>query len=156
MIFPSSFFPVNSDCYPMIYTGGGAYSKHEQGLGVAASISGNATWRLRFPLPPVFPTGTAKLRLLALSSAQTGTAKINPQWVAVSAGTSPSGASLSSEGTSDLTWASGDNDKYKELKITLDATTLAVNQVIVMDLIFITSGWTLAQVSCWLPFVIWE
>jgi hypothetical protein len=156
MISPSSFFPVNSDTFPMIYVGGGANSKHEQGLGVAASIGSNATWRLRFTLPPVFPGGTLKLRLLALSSAQAGTAKVNPQWVAISAGTSPSGASLFSEGTSDLTWASGDNDKYKELKITLDATSYAVNQVIVMDLIFVTSGWTLAQISCWMPYLIWE
>jgi hypothetical protein len=139
----------------MIYIGGGANSKHEMGLGVAASLGGNATWRLRFALPPVFPAGTATLKLLALSSAQTGRAKVNPQWVAVAVGESPSGATLVSEDTWDLDWGSGDNDKYKQLLIELNASTYAVNKVVVMDLIFVSSGWTLAQVSCWKPFLVW-
>lgn len=155
MISPSSFYPTNSDAFPMIYVGAGANSKHEQGLGVAASIAANTTWRLRFALPPVFPSGVANLRLIALANAQTGGAKINPNWAAVAVGESPSGASLSSEGTWDLFWTSGDNDKYKKLDVELNATTLAVNKIIAMDLTFLTSGWTLAAVSCWMPYICW-
>ena len=48
-------------------TGGGANSKHDEGLGVEASLGANATWRLRFQMPHTLPTGTGKLRLLALA-----------------------------------------------------------------------------------------
>jgi hypothetical protein len=61
----------------------------------------------------------------------------------------PSSATLNAEGTSTLTWAAGDNDQYRELKITLDADTPVAAEVIVMDLVFETTSWTLAQVSTW-------
>ena len=46
--------------------------------------------------------------------------------------------------------------EYKELKITLDADTPVAGEVIVLDLVFETASWTLAQVSTWQPTVIFE
>lgn len=157
-IFPHSAYPVTSgNVFPNFHVGAGANSKHDEGLGVAASIGADSTWRLRFWMPPSsLPSGTCKLRLLALANATSGSAKVNPKWVSVAPEEDPSGATLNAEGTSTLTWAAGDNDQYKELKITLDADTPVAGEVIVMDLVFETSSWTLAQVSTWQAAVIWE
>jgi hypothetical protein len=156
ILSPSSFFAADSNCYPVFYVGSGSYSITEQGLGVAASLGSNTSWKLRFFLPSKLPSGTLKLRLVALSKALTVSAKINPQCEVVAMGSNPGSTALVSQVTSTLTWASGDNDKYKELKITLTGITPVINSVLVMDLFFLTSGWTLAQASCWVPFLIWE
>lgn len=156
-ILPHSAFPVTSgNVFPNFHVGGGANSKQDLGLGVAASIGSDSIWRLRFLMPPSIPNGTAKLRLLALANATSGNAKVNPKCANVAAGSSPSGASLTAEGTNTLTWAAGDNDKYKELKITLTGAVPASGQVLVVDLTFEASGWTLAQVSTWIASIIWE
>jgi len=143
--------------FPNFHVGAGANSKHDDGLGVEASVGADSTWRLRFLMPPTsLPTGTCKLRLLALANATSGDAKVNPKWVSVAVEESPSGATPVAEGTSTLTWAAGDNDQYKELKITLDADTPTAGEVIVLELVFETTSWTLAQVSTWIASVIWE
>lgn len=157
-IFPHSAFPVTAGrVFPNFHVGAGANSKHDEGLGVEASVGANATWRLRFMMPPTsLPAGTCKLRLLALANATSGDAKVNPSWASVAVEESPSGATLQAEGTSTVTWGAGDNDQYKELKVTLDGDTPVAGEIIVMDLIFETSSWTLAQVSTWQAAVIWE
>jgi hypothetical protein len=127
-----------------------------EGLGVEASVGADTTWRLAFKMPPSLPTGTCKLRLLALANANTGAAKVNPKWGSVAAEESPVTVSRTAEGTSTLTWSTGDEWQYKELKITLDADTPTANEIIEMDLVFETSSWTLAQVSTWLAAVIFE
>jgi hypothetical protein len=71
------------------------------------------------------------------------------------AGSSPSAITLTAETQTSLTWAGGDNDKYKEAKITLTATP-AGNDMLVVALTFNTTNWTLAQVSTWLASIIWE
>lgn len=157
-IFPHSAFPVTAgNVFPNFHTGAGANSKQDEGLGVAASIAADSAWRLRFLMPPTtLPTGTCKLRLLALANATSGDAKVNAKWVSVAPEESPSDATLIAEGTSTLTWGAGDNDQYKELKVTLDADTPVASEVIVMDLTFETASWTLAQVSTWQACVVWE
>jgi len=156
-IFPSSAYPVTGGkVFPNFHVGAGANSKHDEGLGVMASVDGDATWRLRFQMPPTLPSGTCKLRLLALANATSGNAKVNPKWASVAPEESPSGATLNAEGTSTLTWGAGDNDQYKELKVTLDADTPVASEMIVLDLVFETSSWTLAQISTWIASVIWE
>jgi hypothetical protein len=156
-IFPHSTYPATSGkVFPNFHVGAGANSKHDEGLGVMASVNADSTWRLRFQMPPSLPTGTGKLRLLALANATSGAAKVNPKWVSVAAAESASGATPVAEGTSTLTWAAGDNDKYKELKVTLDADTLVASEVVVMELVFETTSWTLAVVSTWIASVIWE
>lgn len=156
-IFPHSAFPVTAGrVFPNFHVGASANSKHDEGLGVEAGVGADATWRLRFQMPPTLPTGTGKLRLLALANATSGVAKINPKWVSVAIEEDPSGATLNAEGTSTVTWSTGDNDQYKELKVTLDADTLVASEEVVMDLVFETTDWTLAQVSTWIASVIWE
>jgi len=156
-IFPHSAVPVTSGrVFPNIHIGAGASSKHDEGLGVEASVGADATWRLRFQMPPSLPSGTCKLLLRALANATSGNAKVNPKWASVAAEESPSGATLNAEGTSTLSWSTGDNDQYKELKITLDADTPVAGEEIAMDLVFETTSWTLAQVSTWIVSIIWE
>ena len=156
-IFPHSTFPVTADrVFPNFHVGAGANSKHDEGLGVEASVGADSTWRLRFQMPPSLPTGTGKLRLLALANATSGVAKVNPKWVSVAVEEDPSGATLNAEGTSTVTWSTGDDDQYKELKVTLDADTLVASEEVVMDLVFETTSWTLAQVSTWIASIIWE
>lgn len=157
-IFPNSAFPVTAGrVFPNVHVGAGANSKHDEGLGVEASLGADAIWRLRFQMPPTtLPTGTGKLRLLALANATSGAAKVNPKWVSVAVEEDPSGATPVAETVQTVTWAAGDNDQYKELKVTLDADTLVASEVVVMDLVFETASWTLAAVSTWQASVIWE
>lgn len=157
-IFPHSAFPVDAGkVFERIHVGGGANSKHDVGMGVMASVDADATWRLRFAMPPTsLPSGTGKLRLLALAAATSGDAKINPKWASVAVEESPSGATLNAEGTTTLTWGAGDTDQYKETKITLDADTLVAGEIVAMDLVFETTSWTLAVFSNWIASIIWE
>ncbi len=156
-IFPHSAFPVTADrVFPNFHVGAGANSKHDEDLGVEASVGADSTWRLRFQMPPSLPTGTGKLRLLALANATTGVAKVNPKWVSVAVEEDPSSATLNAETTQTVTWGAGDADQYKELKITLDADAIVAGEEVVMDLVFETASWTLAAVSTWITSIIWE
>lgn len=138
------------------YHQGATNSRSDEGVGVEASLGADSTAELRFQLPPALPSGTGKLRLIALANATTGSAKLNPQWASVAMEESPDTVTLNAEGTQTLTWGAGDNDQYKELKVNLDADTLVAGEVVVMNLIFETTSWTLAQVSTWQPSIIWE
>ena len=135
---------------------GATNSRSDEGIGVEASLTADSTAELRFEMPPSLPTGTGKLRLLALSNATTGAAKVNPTWASVAVEENPDTISITAEGTGTITWSTGDNDQYKELKVTLDADTLVAGEVVVLNLVFETTGWTLAQVSTWSPSIIWE
>jgi len=157
IIFPYSVYPVTAGkVFENVHVGAGANSKHEVGLGVMASVDGDAIWRLRFWMPPELPTGTGKLYQRALANATSGVSKTNVKWVSVASEEDPSGATLNAEGTDTITWSTGDNDQYKELKTTLDADTLVVSEIVVMDWTFETTSWTLAQVSTWFAGIIWE
>lgn len=155
-IFPRSAYPTTSNAFPYVYIGAGANSKHEEVLGVAASLAADTIWRLRFQMPPTLPTGTGKLRLLLLANATSGNAKINPKWVSVAVEENASSATPVAETVQTVTWAASDNDQYKELKVTLDADTLVESEEVVMDLTFETASWTLAQILGVIPSIIWE
>lgn len=158
-IFPHSAFPVSAgDVFPNFHVGAGANSKHDEGLGLAnaTDVAANATWRLRFQMPPTLPTGTGKLRMLALANATSGVVKPNVNWVSVAVEEDPSGATLNAEGVGTITWGAGDNDQYKELKVTLDADTLVASEEVVMDLVFEDASMTLAVVSTYIVSIIWE
>ena len=127
-VFPHSVYPTTSDAFPNVHIGAGANSKHDEGLGVSASLGTDTVWRLRFQMPPSLPTDTGKLRLLALANSATNAAKVNPSWASVAVEEDPSSATLNAEGTGTITWASADEDVYKELKITLDADTLVASE----------------------------
>lgn len=157
-IYPSSAYPADSQgrLFPNFYSGsGGNAAPHDEGLGVKASLDADATWELRFPVPPAFPSGTLKLRLLALANATSGAAKVTVKDGRCPAGSSPSAAALASEPQTTLTWAAGNNDQYLEAKVPLSVVPQA-NDVLVVALTFNTSGWTLAAVLTVLASVIWE
>lgn len=144
------------NAFPNFYAGaGGNASPNDFGLGIVASLASDVVWQLRFPMPEVIPAGTMKLRLLALANATSGAAKVTPSDGLTAAGASPSATTLTSDGLTTLTWAAGDNDKYKEAKVALSSAP-AGNEMLVVALTFNTSGWTLAQVSTWIVTVVWE
>ena len=155
-IFPHSTFPTTSDAFPNFHVGAGANSKHDEGLGVVASLLTDTIWRLRFQLPPVLPSGTGKLLLRALAAATANDAKVDVRWASVAAGEDPSSVSLNTEGISTITWSAGDSDDYKDTKIDLDADTLVGGEEVVMDILFDATSWTLAAVSTWIASIIWE
>lgn len=155
-LFPFSAIPVTATrVFPNVHQGG-TNSRREEGMGVQASVGANATWALRFEMPQELPTGTAKLRLLALAAATSGAAKVNPTWASVAVEESPDTVTLNAEGTQTVTWGTGDTDQYKELLVTLDADTVVADEIIAMNLVFETSSWTLAVVSTWQASIIWE
>jgi hypothetical protein len=132
--------------FPNIHICAGSNHKHHSGIAWQASVGADATWRMAFRMPTTLPSGTAKFSGLCLANATTGDAKLNIKWASAAKTEDPSSLTLNAEGVSTLTWASGDNDKYKELLVTLDADTVVADEIIVLDIVGETSGWTLAQV----------
>lgn len=156
-IFPNSVYPTTLNAFPNFHVGAGSNSKHEEGLGIAASLGADTIWRLRFHIPPSLPTGTCKLRIISLANADTGVAKINPKWVSVAMSEDPSAATPVAEGVQTPDWSSGaQSDDYKETKVDLDVDTITASEIVVMDLTFETSSWTLAVVSTHIVSIIWE
>jgi len=157
-VYPMSTFPVTADVvFANVHEGDGANSKQDIGLGVEASVNPDGIWRLRFPMPVVIPSGSPKLRIIMLADAVTGAAKINPKWTSVAMGVDPSSATLTAEGTFTFTWSTNDDDEYQELVIDLDGTTApAAEEIVIMDLTFETTSWTLAQILTCYPSIFWE
>jgi hypothetical protein len=143
--------------FPRIHLGA-TNSRRVAGLGVtdATTMTANATWFLVFELPPTLPSGTCKLRLLALANATANAAKVNPTWLSIAPEETYDTVSLLPEGTQTITWAAGDADQFKELKVILDADTPVAGELIFMSLIFEDSGYTLAVASTWLASIIFE
>jgi hypothetical protein len=170
-IYPSSAYPNSSAglVFPNFYAGGGGNAApHDEGLGVAASLSANATWELRFPMPPTIPSGTLKLRLLALANASSGSAYFQVADGHCPAASSPSAATLTTENGGNsytVTWtatAGSTADDYLETKIALSAAP-AGNDVLIVSLTFnstqvggAAASWSLAAVSTWLASILWE
>jgi len=157
-VFPHSAYPTTDDVFPNFHVGAGSNSKHDEGLGLAnaTDLTADAIWRLRFQMPPTLPTGTAKLRVLSLANATTGVIAWDVSWASVAVEENPSSATLNAEGPGSMTWGAGDNDQYKEQKVTLDADTIVASEEIVMDLTFENTSTTLAVVSTHIVSVIWE
>ena len=134
--------------------------QHE-GVGVEASLGADVDIQLEFLMPASLPTGTAKLVVEAMADATSGIATLNPRWKTwapeedrdVAKTTYPT-----AEGESTVTWASGDDHVVKQNKIDLDAETIVAGETIHMylQLIQASSKWTLAQVSTWKFYIIWE
>lgn len=157
-LFPFSAWPdSNGRVFPGPHIGA-TNSKAEEGMQVEASLGADSIWHLRFRTPTTLPSGTAKLVIWALANATSGAAKINPKWANVdpATGGNPDTTARTAEGTTTLTWGAGDNDDYKQVKITLDAVTVTADRIIAMDLTFETTAWTLAVVSTWFAAIVWE
>jgi len=157
MIYPSSVFIESSvNIWGDFYVGKGSNGHTDDVTMVKASLPADAIVQLRYDMPPVLPTGTAKLRLLGLADAITGVAKVNPKWASVAAGQDPSSFTLTAEGVQTVTWSTNDDDEYQETKITLDADTVVANEFIIMHVTFETESWTLAANSGWIFPIIFE
>jgi hypothetical protein len=173
-IGPHSYYPndLTGRAFPWVHVATVATLNSAgvaKGLGIQASLSADTTWALMFQMPASIPFGTPKLLLNCFANASSGTAKINPAWIAVDAGVNPFNSTLTSEGlTPDsvagaagagdtVTWGTGDADQLIQVKWILDATTApAANQLVNMALNFKTSSWTLATQLTVQPFIIWE
>ena len=164
-IFPNSVYygDTSGNTFPNFYVGtnqGGTANAApaDEGIGVAASLGADSTVQLRFALPPgsSAPSGTMKLHILCLANATSGVAKftVNDAVVAASGGL-PSGATLTAETQSSITWTTGSNDEYQEVKVTLSSSWQA-NGVLVVALTFNHSSWTLAAVMTAIVSLIWE
>ena len=142
-------------------TGAQAVYSAMEGVQVVASLNAvgaDALAELQFNVPPTgaIPTGVLKLRLLAMSSASAGIAKLD----IIDAVTSPGAAIGASNFTTEAgsptisqTWATA--DVLVENKVALTAAPTA-GQILTVILAFRFTGWTLAQTSVWQPSIIWE
>lgn len=157
-LFPTSAIPDSSgEVFPNVHVGA-TNGRRVEGLGVAdgTTLTANRTWYLQFQMPPSLPSGTGKLRLLALANATSGAAKVNPTWASAAVEETYDTISLTAEGTQTVTWSTGDADQFKEAKVDLDADTLVAGEIVVMSLIFEDTDFTLAVNSTWVPSIVWE
>lgn len=157
-LFPFSAKP--DDTAGRLFPNWGGSGNDSEGMGVMASLSANAVWKLRFLMPTSLPTGTCKLCLDALANATSGSAKVNPKWASVAAADPPTedpdAFTVTAEGTATYTWTTGYANEIYRQKIILDADTVVAGEWLVMDLTFENTGWTLAAVSTWVASIIWE
>lgn len=124
-----------------------------EGVGVVASLAADAPAVLQFNLPESIPTGTAKLRCLAMANATSGVAKLTIKDGQTAAGSNIGAATLSTETQVSQTWATA--DILVENKVTL-TTAPTANDILTILATFNTSGWTLAAVSVWQFSLVWE
>jgi hypothetical protein len=155
-IGPSSVYLLSAsgNLFPNFYAGGGGNaSSHDEGIGVVASLGSDATAELRFPMPPSIPTGTLKLMVRGMGGASSQVAKFQVSDASCGSGVSPSALTLTSETASSVTMTSV--DQYNDTKVSL-STSPAGNDDLVVALKFQTSGWTVATVTTWQVWALWE
>ena len=156
--------------YGNVHLGPGVYSKQDDGMGVGYEFTGlparsslqdcwasDAIWALRYRLLNPIPSGTIKLVLVALANENSVVCKVEPKWICVPMGQDPSSTALVSEGIQTVTWGAADANVYKETKITLDAGSLIDGSMLVLELCFKRTGWTMTKTSTWLlPLILVE
>lgn len=154
---PISATPVTADrVFESVHVCAGAGFKRVRGLGVQASVGADSIWELAFQVPASLPSGACKLKGYALANATSGAARFSPRWASCAAEEDPSGLTLQNEGTQTITWGAGDNDQLKAFEVALDGDTPVADELIVMQLTFETTSWTLAATSTWLVWVEFE
>lgn len=124
-----------------------------EGVGVIASLAADAPAVIQFNMPESIPTGTLKLRCLAMANATSGVAKLTVSDKNVAAGNSLGTSTLNTETQLSQTWATA--DILVENKITLTSTP-AANDILTVLATFNTTGWTLAALSVWQFSIVWE
>jgi hypothetical protein len=156
-IYPTSIYPVDTTgrLFPQFAPIVTVLGK-VRGMAVKASLDADAIWRLSFQLPPFFPTGTMKLVLRGNAPATSGVAKVTPSWAKVGDGVDISGVSLSAETQQSYTWSVSNSNLTNKVTLTSPPSAGDENKMILMDLTFNTTSWTLAQISVWTAFLIWE
>jgi hypothetical protein len=127
-----------------------------EGIGVIANLNtaaADAPCIMQFNMPEVIPSGTFKLRCLAMANATSGVAKMTVTDGRTPAGSNIGVASLNTETQVSQTWATA--DILVENKVTL-ATVPQANDIITVVATFNRTGWTLAQTSVWQFSLVWE
>jgi len=158
-IYPISQFPATEG---KVYPDGLRTNTNDfwvEGLGVMASLDGDAELHYIFRAPASLPDGTAKLEVVGFSYDADGDAKINPKWksFAFEEDFDLAAASLNAEGTQTLSWATGeDAHEMKQLKVTLDADTVVAGEFVALRLVMESASWTLDTRSVWFASIIWE
>jgi hypothetical protein len=125
-----------------------------EGVGVIASLTSDAPAIMQFNMPETIPTGTLKLRILAMANATAGVAKLTVSDASTSAGSNIGVTSLTAETQYSQTWATA--DILVEQKLTLTATAPTANQITTIKAVFNTTGWTLASTSVFQFSLVWE
>lgn len=132
------------------------------GIGVVLSLASIASAILQFNLPESLPTGTAKLRLLAMANATSGAAPWVTQDGVTSAGSSVGTTTLNIGSSQSVTWSTA--DILVETKQNI-VSSLTANQILTVIINFAaqntagsvaSASWTLAQNSVWQPSIVWE
>lgn len=159
-IFPSSYYldGASGNLFPQFYvpTTNTNTAGALEGIGVVATLGADAPAVLQFNMPESIPTGTLKLRVLAMANATSGVAKLDIADGATSAGSNVGATTLTTEAgspTISQTWATA--DILVENKVTL-TTAPTANQILTVLATFRTSGYTLAAVSVWQFSIVWE
>jgi hypothetical protein len=125
-----------------------------EGVGVVASLAADAPAVLQFNMPEVIPTGTLRLRILAMANATSGVAKLTIKDASTSPGSNIGVTSLTTESQLSQTWTTA--DILVENKIALTAAAPTANQITTILATFNTASWTLAAVSTWQFSLVWE
>lgn len=124
-----------------------------EGIGVIASLGSDAAAVMQFNMPESIPSGTLKLRCLAMANATSGVAKLTIKDKNVAASASLGTSTLNSETQLSQTWATA--DILVENKITLTSSPNA-NDILTVLATFNTTSWTLAAASVWQFSIVWE
>ena len=143
LLFPNFYIPATNT------NAAGAL----EGVGVIASLTSDAPAILQFNMPESIPTGTFKLRVLAMANATSGVAKLTVSDKNVAAGASLGTSTLNAETQLSQTWATA--DILVENKITL-TTSPTANDIVTVKAVFNTTSWTLAAASTWQFSLVWE
>lgn len=157
-LFPYTVVPLDTSyVFPYTYTGSGpSTNKYEECIGALGPAGADRTCALRFRLPPILPEGSPYLELIAMSVATTGVAKVNPKWFCARSGDDPSSFTLAAEGTQTVTFTGSSPHRHLISRVPLDVTSFYGASTLCMNLVFETSGWTVAPITGWVPTIIWE
>ena len=164
-IYPISSIPDTSGrVVPNTHSNGVRYL---HGMGVEASLGADAKWHLVFPSPWPQPTGTLTLHLIHTATATANDVQVNVQWYPAGRDENwdqtVGGGTMADEGTFSHTYVTQDSDSINLMRVYLDDSTyLGLYQnsqserYIFIDVVFKTSGWTMAAVTTWIAYLVWE
>ena len=143
-----------------VASGSGAAAGYSAMEGIAAvaslttAVAAQAV--LQFNLPEVIPTGTMKLRTLAMAAATTGAATWAVHDAVTAAGAAIGASAFTTEATQTITWAAGNTDQLLENKQTLTPAAVS-NSILTIVIVYApAANFTLAQTSVWQFSVVWE
>jgi len=150
-VFPYSLIvEENGMGWPGIHEGGGG--GREQGLQIpnATDIVADINIHMRFQMPSASFL-SHQLRIISIANAATGIVIVDPAWIPSGGidAVEPGALTLQPEAVDEnITWVTGDEDKWIESVIPLEADSAAVpDDILLVDLVVKNTGTTLAVVS---------